>query len=318
MKMNCELIMTASQMKQGRADWLKLRNESIGGSDASVIIGANPWKSRLELWMEKTGQKEAKDISRIEPVYWGTKIEPLVANRFTEETGKKVRRCGLYRSIEYPWATGSFDRLIVGEDAGLEIKTTSAFNRKAWEGENIPIAYYVQCQHYMMVSGLPRWYIACLIGNTDFVWKTIERDEDDIHALKQVESDFWHQVKDKVAPEPDGSESATEALRERFSGGKTERILLPDSASVFIKDLDKLKDFEKSIKAQKREIQNKLCAMLGDYEVGIVCEGDDTREVKWATVAGRKTLDSKRLKAERPDIYEAYIKIGKPTRRFSI
>lgn len=103
---NCELIMTVKQMED-RDAWLKIRTSGIGGSDAGTIMGSNPWKSPYQLWLEKTGQVEAEDISNKGPVYWGTKLEPLIAKKFTEETGKKVERMGMLRHISDPgcWPT---------------------------------------------------------------------------------------------------------------------------------------------------------------------------------------------------------------------
>ena len=83
-----KLILTVEEMKD-RAAWLKVRNTGIGGSDASVVVGMNKWKSPFQLWMEKTGQKEPDDLSDNEAVYWGTVLESAVANRFSEITGKK-------------------------------------------------------------------------------------------------------------------------------------------------------------------------------------------------------------------------------------
>lgn len=88
---NCKLIMSIEQMQDHQA-WLNLRNKGIGGSDAGVIAGVNPWKSPFKLWLEKTGQAEPDDLSDNEAVLWGIKLEPIVAERFTEVTGKKVHR----------------------------------------------------------------------------------------------------------------------------------------------------------------------------------------------------------------------------------
>ena len=316
--MNCELIMKASEMESNNAEWLKLRQKGIGGSDASVILGMNQWKSPYQLWLEKTGEVEPEDISKKETVHFGHVLEQVVADEFCNRTGKKVKRCGVYRMNDYPFIQASFDRLVVGEDAGLECKTTNSFARSGWDEGEIPPSYYVQCQHYMLVSGLPRWYIACLVGGNHFVIHTVERDEEDIKLLLKAEINFWHLVENHIMPEVDGSASCKEALARKYQGGNEEVLQLPAESMVLAEKLDRLKESEKSIKEQIAEIQNKFCAMLGDYELGTIEDGDDLRKVKWQTVAGRVTIDSKRLKADHPDIFKAYSKQGKPTRRFSI
>lgn len=316
-KQHCDLIMTAAEIKFSRGTWLDCKANSIGGTDAAAILGMNPWKSAYQVWLEKTGQVKVLDISDSEPVYFGTLLEQVVADEFCRREHKKVKKCGMYASKKHPFMTASFDRLVMGEEAGLECKTTNAFNKSEWDEGKIPPQYYVQCQHYMMVSGLPRWYIACLVGGNHFVSWVIERDEDDIAALEAAEVEFWGKVQNHTLPDIDGSQSCTEALRNKFKGGQVEPILLPGESVKLLNRYDELKALKAEIETESKEIQNKLCAMLGDNEIGFVGEGEDARKVSWKTVAGRTTIDSKKLKAEMPDVYEKYSKKSADTRRFT-
>jgi len=304
-----KLLMTVDEM-QDKESWLQMRNKGIGGSDASVIVGLNKWKSPFQLWLEKTGQAEPEDMSDNEYVYWGTTLEEVVAREFTLRTGKEVRRRGLLQHDKIPFLLASVDRIVVGEDAGLECKTANGFAAKAWDGDNVPDAYYVQCQHYMLVTGAERWYIAALIGGNHFVWKCIERNEDDIAALLAAETDFWKKVVAKEMPDVDGTESCTKALTERFTGGDP-AIELPSAADSIFTALDELAETEASIKEQIEAKKNELRKLLGDADAGTTATG---RRVTWKVQQGRITLDSKRLKAERPDVYEQYTKTGQPTR----
>ena len=247
-------------------------------------------------------------------VYYLYVLEQLVADEFCEREDKRVKRCGMYQSREHDFMLGSFDRLLVGEEAGLECKTTSAFNQKKWDEGDVPPNYYVQCQHYMMVSGLPRWYLACLVGGNHFVSWTVERDEEDIDALRAAERDFWQRVVERIPPSIDGSDSSAQALRERFAGGQTEPVPLPTASIELISRYSELKQGIAELTAQAKEIQNQLCGMLGDNEVGLAGE----TKVCWKTIKGRTTIDSKRLKAEQPEVFAQYSKVGNPSRRFSI
>jgi putative phage-type endonuclease len=316
LKDHCTMIMTAAEI-ENREAWLKVRNDSIGGSEAAAIVGMNPWKSEYTLWLEKTGQSQQEDISENECVHFGTILEQVVADEFCRREGKKVRKCGLFRSNKYPFMTASFDRLLVGEDAGLECKTSNAFKREEWDEGEIPPNYYVQCQHYMLVSGLPRWYIACLIGGNHFVSWVVERNDDDIAALEQAEIAFWDKVQRHIMPEVDGSESSTDSLKKMYKGGQAEPVMLPKESMDLLKRLDELKALKADIDSQTKDIQNKLCAMLGDNEIGIIGEGDNERKVTWKTVNGRVTIDSKKLKKDLPDVFEKYSKKSADSRRFS-
>lgn len=312
--MNAKLIMTVEEM-QDRKKWEQLRNLGIGGSDAAVIAGLNRWKSPFQLWLEKTGQTEPEDLSDNEYVYWGTVLEQAVADRFCQLTGKKVRRQGMVQSTSDEWLLANVDRMVVGENAGLECKTANGFSAKQWDGDAVPDSYYLQCQHYMMVTGCDIWYIAVLIGGNHFVYKEIPRNEEDIAALYAAEKAFWEKnVKGGEMPDVDGSDSCTDALRERFPGGDMEAITLPEAAAGIVTRLDELKETEKNVKEGIKKAQNELCEMLGNCEIGYIGE----RKITWKTQAGRTTVDSKKLKAEMPDVYEKYSKKGNPIRVFKI
>lgn len=312
--MNAKLIMTVEEM-QDRKKWEQLRNLGIGGSDAAVIAGLNPWKSPFQLWLEKTGQAEPEDLSDNEYVYWGTVLEQAVADRFCELTGKKVRRQGMVQSTSDEWLLANIDRMVVGENAGLECKTANGFSAKQWDGDAVPDSYYLQCQHYMMVTGCDIWYIAVLIGGNHFVYKEIPRNEEDIAALYAAEKAFWEKnVKGGEMPDVDGSKSCSQALAERFPGGVTDSIMLPKEADELLAEIDELNEAADRIKDQIESKKNGIKLMLGDHEIAYAGE----RKVTWKTQAGRVTVDSKKLKAEMPDVYEKYIKQGNPIRVFKI
>lgn len=307
--MATKLLMTVEEMKD-RDKWLKFRNLGIGGSEAAVIVGMNKWKSPFQLWLEKREEVEPEDLSDNEYVYWGNVLEQVVADRFCELTGKKVQRRGLLQSEEYPFMLASVDRMVVGENAGLECKTANGFAGKQWEDDEVPDAYYIQCQHYMAVTGCERWYIAVLIGGNKFIWKCIERNPHDIDILISAEKAFWNKVQFDVMPEVDGSENCAFALSERFEGGHIEPVELDSEAGYILGRIDELQTLTKELTNEIEENKNKLRLMLGNNEIGLV--GD--RKVTWKTQAGRTTIDSKKLKADLPDVFSKYAKTGNESR----
>ena len=167
-----------------REEWKALRSKYIGGSDAAAVVGMNAYSSPYALWAEKTGKVPGFEGNLATEV--GSFLEEFVAQKFAQETGKKVRRCN--QSIfndAYPWAIANIDRDIVGEDAGLEIKTTDSLNMGKFKNGEYPTNYYCQIVHYMAVTGKKRWYLAVLIGNKEFKIFTIERDEDEIKGKEE-------------------------------------------------------------------------------------------------------------------------------------
>jgi putative phage-type endonuclease len=309
-----KLILSVKEAKD-HDKWLEVRNMGIGGSDAGVIMGLNSYKSPFQLWMEKTSQIQPEDLSDNEYVYWGTVLEDAVARRFSELTGKNVAHRGTLQSEEYPFMLANVDRMVVGEDAGLECKTANAFSSKKWDGDEIPDSYYCQCLHYMAVTGCQKWYIAVLVGGNHFIWKEIKRNEEDIQALIKAESEFWDKVQKKEMPPVDWTVSCADALKEKFHDNG-EEMELPDEAGEILKELDKCQDAEKVLKQEIQLQKNKICAILGDFQVGKI--GD--RKVLWKSQNGRESIDLKKLKRAADGMFylrlknDGFIKTTAPTR----
>ena len=314
---NCDLILSVKDAED-HEKWLKTRDLGIGGSDAGTIMGMNPYKSPYQLWMEKTGQVEPPDLSGNQYVYWGTKNEANIADWFQEETGKKVKRLGTLQSKEYPFMLANVDRTVIGENAGLEIKTAGVSQYRKWKDDELPDAYYCQCLHYMAVTGADYWYIAVLLGGNEAKWKRIERNDEDIKTLIAAEKEFWSLVQTHTAPPIDGSVSCAQALADRYHG-EDKTIVLPDDAAQIIDDLRGDKEILEQLKAQITFRENQLKDMLGEAEIGTV--GD--YRVTWKTTNPRETCSLSKLKKAAPDIYQTlrdkgFISIGKASRRFAI
>lgn len=295
-------IPTATMSKE---EWTALRSTTIGGSDAAAILGLNPYKSPYALWAEKTGKVIPEDISKKEAVRLGTDLEEYVAKRFTEATGKKVRRENytVFRD-DMPYAHANYDRVVIGERAGLEIKTTNALNLKKFKNGEYPANYYVQCCHYLLVSGLDRWYLAVLVLGVEFKVFTIERDEAEIAALKEAEENFWYQVQNDLPPEIDGMDSTIDALNETFpiSDPEADAVDLT-SCAVDLTILDECSQQIKALEEKKKAAQGRIKGTLGEAEMGFY----STYSVSWKSQK-QQTFDRKKWEKDHGEIPEEYLK----------
>ena len=123
----------------------------------------------------------------------------------------------MYRNKEYPFMIADVDRLIVGEDAGLECKTASAYGADKWKNDAIPDHYLIQCYHYMAVTGKKTWYLAVVILGKEFQYRKITWDDNIITNLISIEKQFWEEhVQKGIMPAPDGSEVYDEMLNKYF------------------------------------------------------------------------------------------------------
>lgn len=207
---------TISTVNMDHETWLRLRKTGIGGSDAGAICGLNLCSSPLQVYLEKTDDS-IEDVDN-EAMRQGRDLEEYVARRFTEATGLRVQRSNkMYRSTEYPFMIADVDRLVVGQDAGLECKTASAFQADKWKDGRVPTHYLLQCLHYMAVTGKKEWYIAVLIMGREFKYQKISWDNELIQKLITVEEAFWYQnIIPRKMPEPDGSKVCGEALEKMY------------------------------------------------------------------------------------------------------
>ena len=176
---------TIPTAKMTREEWLQLRRKGIGGSDASVIMGKNPYRSILQLWEEKTGKLPVTDDGN-EYTYWGNVMEPIIRKEFMNRTGLKVRqKHAMIIHKDYPYLFADVDGIVTderGEKCIFEAKTASQYKAEQWE-DGVPEEYILQVQHYLEVCGMDKAYIAALIGGNKFVFHTIYRDDELIRNL---------------------------------------------------------------------------------------------------------------------------------------
>ena len=282
------------------ADQVRERVAYIGGSDAAGVLGLSRWTTPLQVWAEKTGEIEPKDLSGLLPIEVGNELEDLVCKLWSKRTGKKLRRVNETQvHANYPFIRCNIDRRVVGEETIFEAKTASAWKAKEWEGEDIPGEYILQCQHNMAVTGAAKCWIAVLIGgNVDFKYKLIERDPILIAEMVRREADFWLKyVVPKVMPgfitRNDG-----DILFKLFPhGDEGEPAILDDKANALIEALTAMGEDKNNIEGQIEKARNELKAMLGDKTFGVT----DRFKVSWKVQITNR-LDGDKIKEKHPKI----------------
>lgn len=284
-------------LSMSREDWLKERRHSIGGSDAAAVMGLSKWATPYTVYLDKLGVLEAKEET--EAMRQGRDLEQYVAERFAEATGKRVRReNAILRNDAYPFAHADVDRLVVGEKAGLECKTTSTLDVRKFRDVEFPEQYYAQCVHYLAVTGLERWYLAVLVLGREFHVYTLDRDEDEIKALMDTERDFWeNHVKTETPPPVDGFEPTTEALKTVFADDNGEEIDFFDQYTDLLDERESLLAQQKEIGERIAEVENQIKLEMGETAKA-VC---GPYRISWKTQT-RSTFQHKDLAKDHPEI----------------
>ncbi len=303
---------TISLANVSHEDWLRLRKTGIGGSDAGAICGLNPYSSAMNVYRDKLSEELLLEDN--ESMRQGRDLEEYVARRFCEATGFKVRRSNLlYRSKEHPFMIATIDRLIVGQDAGLECKTANAYQADKWNHGEIPPHYLLQCCHYMAVTGKKEWYLAVVILGRDFHYVKLTWNDQVIENLIAIEREFWnYHILQNRLPKPDGSQAFEEALGDYFHLANRGSSIPLVGFDEKLARREELMASIKKLEQEQKQIEQEVKCFMKENETAV----SEKYRVSWSNVETTK-LDTKRVKEEEPELYENFSKTT-TSRRFSV
>lgn len=301
-----------------RQEWLSLRRQGVGGSDAPIIMRLDQFWGPLSLYFEKVGESIVEDTGVSEAAYWGTVLEDVVAQEFAKRTGYRVSRpVGMVVHPQREWQLGTIDRLVfsstepvrglVEEPIGLlEVKTTGVRREELWK-DGPPSTVVCQVQHYLSVTELQRAWVAVLIGGQQFRMYELERDEEFIERMIKAEAAFWDRVVRLDPPDPEGADATSEIIDIRFPRGIEESMVeLPSEALVWVATIEQGKQALAAVKMDVvKEAEQRLKLALGDAEYGTV---DGRIVCTWKTQR-RTSIDVKALRDERPDVAAEFTRI---------
>ena len=311
-----ERIPTAAMSREA---WLAERRKALGGSDMGAVLGLNQYRSAITVWADKMGliqEQEDNEAMRI-----GRDLEPYVASRFEEASGKKVARYNYLLRDNANHLSANIDRRVLGDSAGLECKTASALSEGRYKGGCYPTSYYAQCCTYLAVTGWERWFLcAVVLGRGCYIYQmtTIKGDPcpdwcessvyvspEELQAVRDAARGWWETyIIGNTMPPTDGSPSTTATLGELYSNAND-----PDKADLSSRIPDvamylSLKEQASTLATQADEIKQSLMAEMGNKSKAI-CPG---YSISWVSQT-RTTLDKKALAKDHPEIdFDKYTK----------
>lgn len=305
-----------------REDWLEVRKNGIGSSDAAAAVGLNPYKSQLELWMEKTGRDaglpKPDPNDDTSPMYWGTLLEVFVAAHYTKKSGNRIRKVNaVLQHPEHAWMLANLDREVTGttDVQILECKTAGINGARLWR-EGVPEYVQLQVLHQLAVTGKQTADVAVLICGNEFRIYRIERDETMIARLIDLEAKFWQHVESDTAPAADGSDSAATALQALYPQDDGETLDLSDDVGMCAAFADLISvraliaEQEKLEATLKQSIQQRM----GNSSKAVFEGGD----VSWKRSKDGTALDVAKLLIDQPDLLQRYPLVKAGSRRFLI
>lgn len=203
------------------AEWRAKRTKGIGSSDAAAVAGLDPYKSALDVYLDKVGEREPTGRLPTEPAMrWGLLLEPAIAKAYTLDTGIELRKAKhkSHPVHEFMGCTPDYlgDEPNTRNEFIVELKAASLHMAKAWGepgSDFIPERTILQVHHQMAVYDLDRADVAVLIAGSDFRIYTVRRMESVVNDLIEMESEFWNEhVLKRIPPEPDWTNARTPEL----------------------------------------------------------------------------------------------------------
>jgi len=310
-------------------DFTQDRSKYLGGSDIGAILGLSPYKTPLDLWLEKTG-KCSKQIDNL-PIRFGTFAECFVANEYARATGSALSEYpAAIPHPQYPYLQGHIDRFIVtdlhselfrqdGSCAAshlLECKTASPFMQSQWGeagSDEVPMSYLAQCHWYLCMTQLPRCDLAVLFGNSDFRIYHITRDTALESTLLEAAVTFWqNHVMADIPP----SAQTIGDYQKRFTQevpGKTVEATEQTRALI-----EEAKEINTAIDAKETQLENIKKALMEQMQEaqGLTYMGKTL--ATWKKPKASFRFDSKRFEMEHPALFEQFQMPIQNSRRFVI
>lgn len=304
--------MSVTAIANTREAWLEARRTGLGGSDAAPALGLSPYKTPFDLWQEKLGLVDRQEQTERQRL--GTRLEDVIADEYSERTGKTLHRVNrILRHRDYPWMLANIDRRIVGEKAGFEAKSVDkdAARSDEWGSsgtDEVPTYYLLQVQHYLAITGYDRFDLAALVGGNTLNIYTINRDDELIASLIELEAKFWQHVESKTEPPV----VSTEEAKRRWPQSIAKPIEATAEIAAACEQLRKLKASAKTIEDEIEIVDTRIRGFMAEFDT-LTHRGETL--ATWKTSKPTRRFDAKAFETEHPELCEPY-KREFTTRRF--
>jgi len=264
-----------------KEQWLTQRKGGIGGTDISAILGLNPWRNAIDVYLAKLGLAHQPETQAMR---LGNRLEPVIAEEYADLTGSQLVRgaeiAQLFPGLANVWRghtiiehrehrflIGTPDAIVPDAERGLEIKN-AGFQSREWGRpgtDEIPRHYLLQCAWYMALTGMSHWDVAVLFSGNRMEIYTVRRNAELESALLKVGVEFWQRhILTHTPPPIDASKSYAQYLARKFHVGTEQVVVATPEAEHWAA---RLRDAQSRIAGYEQERQlalNHLMALAAD------------------------------------------------------
>lgn len=267
--------MSTALASSARTNWLDWRRTGIGGSDAPVVAGVSEFKSRTQLWLEKTNIVKPDELTS-SPIKWGHRLEPVIASTLQELIGCQYAGDQVcFQSDDRPWQLATLDRLTT-DNRIIEMKSVNPAKAKTLgedgDSDSLPASWVLQAQHQMAVTNFDVVIFAVFVGTLEEIRiYDVERNDQLIDQLNEVEAEFWENVQTKTPPlaiDVRDSEALVKHL-----GVQEGQIALPQSIEEIVDEYEAIKAQIAILEDMKGSAKAKIIDSLGGVSSGLLPGG---------------------------------------------
>ena len=301
--------MTMQAIQQGSKEWHDQRRLGVGGSDCAAALGLSKFKTPYQLYQEKIGESEPEDESW--EMLRGKCMEPALRQHYANETGQSVQ---VFKdpivSPQYPYMRYNPDGIVKGRL--VEFKT-AAYGKEwgAVDTDEIPQEYLLQVQHGMVVTGLMVCDVTVSIAGNKPKYFVVEADRELQEMIIEGEAKFWENVQQRSAPAPISNDD----VAKMYSHVNGRSVVITPEIMEALRRLRMVRETIKECESDKESYEVIIKSFMGEADV-LVDTDNFTNLCTWKQAKGAERLDTKAVKENEPDIWERYLKVGEPTRRF--
>lgn len=290
------------------------RSTYLGGSDIAALLGCNPHKTPMQVFLAKTGRLDLPADS--EPVRWGNLLEGVIADEYALREGVALEPSRFVRGPA-EFLGGTPDRFVAGQPVGVEVKTAGLRLEHLWgdQEDAVPMHYLVQCQWYLALTDMERWDLPVLIGGQELRIYRLRPDAELAGQLLELASRWWrdHVVAGRP-PEMDGHERTRQMLALRYPKNRGPTLDATAEVEGWAEELAKARADREAANAEVERLSNLMRAFIGD--------ADGVRGSTWSATwratkdVRRVDLDSLRADPAARDLIPRHTRTAPGSRRF--
>lgn len=310
---------TACVDAPGSDRWLAARGLGIGASEIAALLGMDPYRTAVDLYLEKTGQAEG--FTGNYPSRRGQHMESFVLAEYARQHPGTIIETApddipsILCHADVPEARCSLDALAHDRDEtiAVEVKTCGHRQRGKWADGAVPDGYALQVMYQLAITGLQKAVIVADVAG-DYEERIILRDDAMCERMIATVQQWWHDhIVAGVEPTPDPVRD-----RDRLADLWPADDRLP--AVVVSDDLaQRLRDAKAAAAAAKTDLEVVTAEIQIAMQRATAAVTPDGEPVaKWTASKGRESIDTTALKAALPDVAAQYTRTGKPGRRFTV